>query len=41
MNKARYLHAWYFPAVDLTKKIKRAPTDGNKIKDDNIGKSIN
>ncbi len=41
MNNAIYLLAWYLPLEDFTKKIKRAPINGNKIKDDNIGKSIN
>ena len=35
MNKAIYLLASYFPVEDFENKIKRAPTVGKSINDDN------
>ena len=41
MNKAIYLLLWYFSFDDFEKNINKAPIEGNKIKDERIGKFIN
>ena len=41
MNKAIYLLLWYFSFYDFEKNINKAPIEGNKIKDERIGKFIN
>ena len=39
-NKAKFLLLWFLFEVDLVKNIKIAPTVGNKIIEDKIGKFI-
>ena len=39
-NSARYLLVKLFFDLDVEKKINKEPNKGNKINDDNIGKSI-
>ena len=40
VNKATYFAVKLFPFLSLVKNKKSAPTIGNKIKDDRIGKLI-
>ena len=39
-NKAKFLLLWFLFELDLVKNIKIAPTVGNKIIEDKIGKFI-